>query len=53
MTASSASSATGNRLGATAFLFISEPSLHFPAAFGIEEHFDAMFAHNVSTVDCP
>lgn len=37
--------------GATAYLFIIEPPLYFPAAFGIEEHVDTMFAHNVFTVD--
>ncbi|MFB8008247.1 hypothetical protein [Nocardia sp. NPDC056000] len=36
---------------ATAYLFIIEPPLYFPAAFGIEEHVDTMFAHNVFTVD--
>lgn len=38
-------------LGATAYLFVIEPPLYFPAAFGIEEHVDTMFAHNVFTVD--
>ncbi|MFE6864874.1 hypothetical protein [Nocardia sp. NPDC057668] len=37
--------------GATAYLFIIEPPLYFPAAFGIEEHVDTMFAHNVFTVE--
>lgn len=37
--------------GATAFLFVIEPPLYFPAAFGIEKHVDTMFAHNVFTVD--
>ena len=37
--------------GATAYLFIIEPPLYFPAAFGIEQHVDTMFAHNVFTVD--
>ncbi|APE35016.1 hypothetical protein BOX37_14855 [Nocardia mangyaensis] len=37
--------------GACAYLFIIEPPLYFPAAFGIEEHVDTMFAHNVFTVD--
>ncbi|WP_040792266.1 hypothetical protein [Nocardia paucivorans] len=37
--------------GATAYLFIIEPPLYFPAAFGIEEHVDTMFAHNVFTID--
>ncbi|WP_019929113.1 hypothetical protein [Nocardia sp. BMG111209] len=38
-------------LGATAYLFIIEPPLYFPAAFGIGGHVDTMFAHNVFTVD--
>ncbi len=38
-------------LGATAYLFIIEPPLYFPAAFGISGHVDTMFAHNVFTVD--
>ncbi|WP_067547841.1 hypothetical protein [Nocardia crassostreae] len=37
--------------GATAYLFVIEPPLHFPSAFGIAEHVDTMFAHNVFTVD--
>ncbi len=37
--------------GATAYLFIIEPPLYFPAAFGIDAHVDTMFAHNVFTVD--
>lgn len=37
--------------GATAYLFIIEPPLYFPAAFGIDKHVDTMFAHNVFTVD--
>lgn len=37
--------------GATAYLFVIEPPLYFPAAFGIEDHADTMFAHNVFTVD--
>ncbi|MFD4428419.1 hypothetical protein [Nocardia sp. NPDC058497] len=37
--------------GATAYLFVIEPPLYFPAAFGIEDHVDTMFAHNVFTVD--
>lgn len=37
--------------GATAYLFIIEPPLYFPAAFGIEEHVDTMFAHNLFTVE--
>ncbi|MQY17619.1 hypothetical protein [Nocardia macrotermitis] len=38
-------------LGATAYLFIIEPPLYFPAAFGIDGYVDTMFAHNVFTVD--
>ncbi|MFC6010730.1 hypothetical protein [Nocardia lasii] len=37
--------------GATAYLFVIEPPLYFPAAFGIEDHVDTMFAHNVFTVE--
>ncbi|MBW0016050.1 MAG: hypothetical protein JO236_00650 [Mycobacterium sp.] len=37
--------------GAIAYLFIIEPPLYFPAAFGISGHVDTMFAHNVFTVD--
>ncbi|MEV6430224.1 hypothetical protein [Nocardia sp. NPDC051463] len=37
--------------GATAYLFIIEPPLYFPEAFGIDAHVDTMFAHNVFTVD--
>ncbi|GAB2680521.1 hypothetical protein [Nocardia goodfellowii] len=37
--------------GATAYLFIIEPPLYFPQEFGISEHVDTMFAHNVFTVD--
>lgn len=37
--------------GAIAYLLIIEPPLYFPAAFGIEEHIDTMFAHNVFTVE--
>lgn len=37
--------------GAIAYLLIIEPPLYFPAAFGIEEHVDTMFAHNVFTVE--
>lgn len=37
--------------GATAYLFVIEPPLYFPAAFGISGHVDTMFAHNVFTVD--
>lgn len=38
-------------LGACAYLFIIEPPLYFPAAFGIEDHVDTMFAHNLFTVE--
>ena len=38
-------------LGATAYLFIIEPPLYFPAAFGIEEHVDTMFVHNLFMVE--
>ncbi|BBX76061.1 hypothetical protein H7H78_19860 [Mycobacterium shinjukuense] len=37
--------------GAIAYLLIIEPPLYFPAAFGISEHVDTMFAHNVFTVE--
>lgn len=37
--------------GATAFLFVIEPPIYFPAAFGTEEYLGTMFAHNVFTVD--
>lgn len=37
--------------GAIAYLLIIEPPLYFPGAFGIEEHIDTMFAHNVFSVD--
>lgn len=37
--------------GAIAYLLIIEPPLYFPAAFGISEQVDTMFAHNVFTVD--
>ena len=37
--------------GAIAYLLIIEPPLYFPGAFGIEDHVDTMFAHNVFTVD--
>ena len=36
--------------GATAYLFIIEPPLYFPGAFGIAEHVDTMFAHDLFTV---
>ncbi|GAA5052515.1 DUF7802 domain-containing protein [Nocardia callitridis] len=38
-------------LGATAYLFVIEPPLYFPATFGIDGYVDTMFAHNVFTVD--
>lgn len=37
--------------GAIAYLLIIEPPLYFPSAFGIDEHVDTMFAHNVFTVE--
>lgn len=37
--------------GAIAYLLIIEPPLYFPGPFGISEHVDTMFAHNVFTVD--
>ena len=37
--------------GAIAYLLIIEPPLYFPGAFGIAEHVDTMFAHNVFTVE--
>jgi hypothetical protein len=37
--------------GAIAYLLIIEPPLYFPGAFGISNHVDTMFAHNVFTVD--
>ncbi|MDH6244492.1 hypothetical protein [Mycobacterium sp. OTB74] len=37
--------------GAVAYLLIIEPPLYFPGAFGIADHVDTMFAHNVFTVD--
>ncbi|MDT5136594.1 MAG: hypothetical protein QOD58_856 [Mycobacterium sp.] len=37
--------------GAIAYLLIIEPPLYFPSAFGIQDHVDTMFAHNVFTVD--
>ncbi|HET9874975.1 MAG TPA: hypothetical protein VFQ37_04325 [Mycobacterium sp.] len=36
--------------GAIAYLLIIEPPLYFPAAFGIADHVDTMFAHNVFSV---
>lgn len=38
-------------LGAIAYLLIIEPPLYFPTTFGIGDHVDTMFAHNVFTVD--
>lgn len=37
--------------GAIAYLLIIEPPLYFPAQFGIADHVDTMFAHNVFSVD--
>ncbi|BDD82340.1 hypothetical protein TPB0596_21030 [Tsukamurella pulmonis] len=37
--------------GATAYLFVIEPPLYFPGAFGIEGYVDTMFAHNLFTVE--
>ncbi|MEO6793883.1 MAG: hypothetical protein ABI253_15525 [Mycobacterium sp.] len=37
--------------GAIAYLLIIEPPLYFPGMFGIAEHVDTMFAHNVFSVD--
>ncbi|MGV9800414.1 hypothetical protein ACWDTP_20440 [Mycobacterium sp. NPDC003449] len=37
--------------GAIAYLLIIEPPLYFPGPFGIGDHVDTMFAHNVFTVD--
>lgn len=37
--------------GATAFLFVIEPPIYFPATFGTEEYLGTMFAHNVFSVD--
>ncbi|HEY9266325.1 MAG TPA: hypothetical protein VIQ11_17145 [Mycobacterium sp.] len=37
--------------GAIAYLLIIEPPLYFPGAFGIADHVDTMFAHNVFTVE--
>lgn len=36
--------------GATAYLFIIEPPLYFPGPFGIADHVDTMFAHDLFTV---
>lgn len=37
--------------GAIAYLLIIEPPLYFPGAFGIADHVDTMFAHNVFSVE--
>lgn len=37
--------------GAIAYLLVIEPPLYFPAAFGIDEQVDTMFAHNVFSID--
>lgn len=37
--------------GAIAYLLIIEPPLYFPGAFGIADHVDTMFAHNLFTVE--
>lgn len=37
--------------GAIAYLLIIEPPLYFPEAFGISDHVDTMFAHNVFSVE--
>ncbi|MDH6280588.1 hypothetical protein [Prescottella agglutinans] len=37
--------------GATAFLFVIEPPIYFPATFGTEDYLGTMFAHNVFTVE--
>jgi len=37
--------------GAIAYSLIIEPPLYFPGAFGIADHVDTMFAHNVFSVD--
>ena len=37
--------------GAIAYLLIIEPPLYFPGPFGISDHVDTMFAHNLFTVD--
>lgn len=37
--------------GAIAYLLIIEPPLYFPAAFGIAEHVDTMFAHNLFSTE--
>lgn len=36
--------------GAIAYLLIIEPPLYFPGAFGIADHVDTMFAHNLFSV---
>ena len=37
--------------GAIAYLLIIEPPLYFPGAFGIADHVDTMFAHNLFSVE--
>lgn len=37
--------------GAVAYLVIIEPPLYFPSTFGIADHVDTMFAHNLFTVE--
>jgi hypothetical protein len=37
--------------GAIAYLLIIEPPLYFPAAFGIADRVDTMFAHNVFSIN--
>lgn len=38
-------------IGALFFLFIIEPPIYFPDAFGTEEYLGTMFAHNLFTVE--
>ena len=37
--------------GAIAYLLIIEPPLYFPGAFGLADHVDTMFAHNLFSVE--
>ena len=37
--------------GAIAYLLIIEPPLYFPGAFGVADHVDTMFAHNLFSVE--
>lgn len=37
--------------GAIGYLLIIEPPLYFPGAFGLQDHVDTMFAHNVFSVE--